>query len=390
MMVNDSSNTDDPSFIRFVVAHEILHSWFPFYMGISEARYPFMDEGWTTAFEYLINTRDRGQASADELFVKVRSYTLGIPGYDWGIPVIKPADSLRGDIVGRNAYDKPSLAYLALKEMMGDEAFKRSLHEFMARWNGKYPLPWDMFNTFNDTADEDLTWFFHNWFYTDNYLDLAIKGVEQTDGGATVLVQNVGGFAQPFDVVATYADGSSESFRQSPAIWRDTPDVASVMLMSDKELQSVTVSGGIFVDPSAPNNTWTSPNAQPTTAPAAILPPTEELAKLRGNAWQWAAYSGPTESFTVNEPGNYTLTFNTDGSLVVKADCNQAAGSYQGEGGSLTIELGPVTAAACGDDSRGEQLLKLLGSAALYRFDDANLIIELMADGGTLSFVPAP
>jgi hypothetical protein len=259
MMVNDSSDVEDPEFSRFIVAHEILHTWFPFYMGISESRYPFMDEGWTTAFEYLINTRDRGPESATELFVKVRTYLLANPAYDWGIPIIVPADSLQGNIVGRNAYDKPALAYLALKELMGDEAFKRSLHEFMARWNGKYPLPWDMFNSFNDTADEDLSWFFHNWFYTDNYLDLAIKGVELTDGGATVQVKNVGGFAVPFNVNVVYADGTTESLRQSPAIWRDTPEVATVTITSTKELQSVTLDGGIFVDLTPPNNTWTKP-----------------------------------------------------------------------------------------------------------------------------------
>lgn len=133
-----------------------------------------------------------------------------------------------------------------------------------------------------------------------------------------------------------------------------------------------------------------SQTATPTAAPSAAPPPTEELVKLRANTWQWVAYSGATESFTVDNPGNYTLTFNTDASLAIKADCNQAAGSYQGEGGKLTIELGPVTAAACGENSRSERLLSLLPSAALYRFDGDDLLIELMADGGTLTFVPAP
>ena len=49
MMVNDSSQ-QSPIFSRFIAEHEILHSWFPFYMGINEQRYGFMDEGWTTAF----------------------------------------------------------------------------------------------------------------------------------------------------------------------------------------------------------------------------------------------------------------------------------------------------------------------------------------------------
>jgi hypothetical protein len=46
MMVNDASNLPDPyagklpenAYTEFVVAHEILHSWFPFYMGVNEKR----------------------------------------------------------------------------------------------------------------------------------------------------------------------------------------------------------------------------------------------------------------------------------------------------------------------------------------------------------------
>jgi hypothetical protein len=53
MMVNDSSNLGitPPAgitvndYTAFVATHEILHSWFPFFMGINEKRYPFMDEG---------------------------------------------------------------------------------------------------------------------------------------------------------------------------------------------------------------------------------------------------------------------------------------------------------------------------------------------------------
>ena len=61
MMVNDGSNADT-SVSRFVAEHEIAHTWFPFYMGINETRYGFMDEGWATTFEYFIGIADVGKA----------------------------------------------------------------------------------------------------------------------------------------------------------------------------------------------------------------------------------------------------------------------------------------------------------------------------------------
>jgi hypothetical protein len=138
MFANDGSN-DDELFTRFVVAHELLHSWFPFYMGINEQRYGFMDEGWTTAFEYLINERDLGPAGATDLFQRFRSGNL-VPAYNGAdIPIITPGDSVSGIALAINEYEKSALGYLALKELMGDGPFKAALHEFMARWNGKHP-----------------------------------------------------------------------------------------------------------------------------------------------------------------------------------------------------------------------------------------------------------
>ncbi|WP_129670504.1 META domain-containing protein [Candidatus Chloroploca sp. Khr17] len=129
--------------------------------------------------------------------------------------------------------------------------------------------------------------------------------------------------------------------------------------------------------------------ATPTAAPA----PTAAAAAptLQGKTWQWVSYNGPTEVIvTISTTPDYTLTFNADGSLAIKADCNQAVGTYEAADGALRITLGPVTAAACGENSHSEKLLKLLPSAALYRFDGNDLVIELMADGGTLDFVPLP
>jgi hypothetical protein len=48
-----------------------------------------------------------------------------------------------------------------------------------------------------------------------------------------------------------------------------------------------------------------------------------------------------------------------------------------------------MTLAACPPDSRSEQFVELLGGAARYFFEDAELYIDLMADGGTMAFARA-
>jgi heat shock protein HslJ len=81
--------------------------------------------------------------------------------------------------------------------------------------------------------------------------------------------------------------------------------------------------------------------------------------------WQWVSSTNKTTSevTTVANPENYTITFNTDGTLVGKADCNNFNGTYSQENG-FTITIGASTKAYCGDTSLDQQYLTLLSSVA--------------------------
>jgi hypothetical protein len=271
MMVNDGSNLgnayaatlQENAFTGFVAAHELLHSWFPFYMGINEKRYPFMDEGWTTAFEYLRNREVLGVPTADSLFKDFRVAGLATAFSGLDLPIITPHDSLFGQapVFAMNQYGKAALGYLALKDLTGDGPFRTALHEFMARWQGKRPLPWDMFNTFNEAGAGDLTWFFQNWFFGYNYMDLAVDGVRREGAAQVVSVRNTGGLALPFDVVLEFVDGNSERMHRTPATWQADGRRTEVRVAGGKAVRAVTLDTGIFVDFTPGDNTWTADNA---------------------------------------------------------------------------------------------------------------------------------
>jgi hypothetical protein len=57
-------STPDATFSRFVAEHAIAHTYSPFYRGINEPRYGFMDEGWATTFARLIGQSGLGAGSA--------------------------------------------------------------------------------------------------------------------------------------------------------------------------------------------------------------------------------------------------------------------------------------------------------------------------------------
>lgn len=252
MMCNDSQ-MGDPVFAQLVQDHEVAHTYFPFYMGINETRYAFMDEGWATTFEYLIGIAEHGKEAADNFYKEFRvKHYINDRSSEEDQPIITMSTQVSGAGYGNNSYGKASLSYLALKDLLGDDLFKKALHDYMDTWNGKHPIPWDYFNSFNTSTGKNLNWFFNNWFFTNNYLDIAVKGISADK--KMITVENIGGFAIPFDVVITYADKSKVILHQTPAIWEKNQKTAKIILKSTKKILQIQLDGGIFMDATPENN----------------------------------------------------------------------------------------------------------------------------------------
>ena len=256
MMVNDSS-TPDNEFSQFVMNHELAHTYFPFYMGINETRYAHMDEGWATTLEYLIAIDQLGKEKADDNYKKFRvSRWINDPSGEEDQPVISLSTQLAGAGYGNNAYVKPSLAYLGLKDLLGNELFSKSLHGYMDRWNSKHPIPWDFFNSINDITGQDLNWYWNNWFFSNNYIDIAIEKVAIKGADYTVSIKNIGGFAIPFDVQVTYASGKTQLFHQTPAVWKNNQKEIEVTVSGTEEIANIELQNTIYMDADPSNNGW--------------------------------------------------------------------------------------------------------------------------------------
>ena len=73
-------------------------------------------------------------------------------------------------------------------------------------------------------------------------------------------------------------------------------------------------------------------------APAATPAPSNSIT---GIVWQWTTVTDQGKTTTVPNPENYTIIFNTDGTLNGKADCNTFNGVYSQQNG-FTIKAGRV------------------------------------------------
>ena len=114
---------------------------------------------------------------------------------------------------------------------------------------------------------------------------------------------------------------------------------------------------------------------------------TADAPSLTGTVWQLEQirYNSDTRIETAS-PSDYTIEFMEDGQLSIRADCNQALGSFTEDGSSLSIDLEPTTLAACPPESVAPEYLQSLQSAGIYFFQDGKLFIDLQADTGTMQF----
>jgi heat shock protein HslJ len=143
---------------------------------------------------------------------------------------------------------------------------------------------------------------------------------------------------------------------------------------------TTTVTTTVAVTPTVNTGVNTRVAATPTVTTTVTLTET---------VWQWTEFQDTAElnDITVDDPAQYTLTLLADGTVAIQADCNRAAGTYTLDGSSLTIEIGPVTLAACPPESLSDVFLTRLPETATYVMDDeGQLFLNLVADAGNMVF----
>jgi len=126
----------------------------------------------------------------------------------------------------------------------------------MNNWNGKHPIPWDYFNSMNTGSGQNLNWFFQNWFFTNNYIDLAINKAQISSGKATFVIKNEGGFAIPFDILVTDTEGKTETIHKTPSVWKVNQKEFTMTVNTNRKIKSIKLDGGIFMDATPADNVY--------------------------------------------------------------------------------------------------------------------------------------
>jgi hypothetical protein len=252
MMINDGSPNDLESTVS-LTAHEMAHQYFPFFVGTNEKKYAFMDEAWAVLlpFKYMeefagINTR---------LISTVGNYEY-LAGTEDDIPPMITAFSQNYISYRNSAYNRPSIAYEELRDMLGDDLFIKALQEYIYRWNGKHPTPYDFFFTFNDVTGQDLTWYWKPWFFENGYPDLAIEKIEVANNKIRISIRRIGNIPTPIKLKVVYENETIEEFYYSAGVWNNNTSFYVIEVEPTDSLKEVQLGDSTIPDSNRENNIY--------------------------------------------------------------------------------------------------------------------------------------
>lgn len=236
MMINDGETSTYESTVGLTM-HELAHTYFPFYMGTNERRYAFMDEGWAVFLPVEKQNELGNYNPMERRYGRYDAQAKSITA----VPPMVPSFALDRTSYRMVSYTRPGAAYFALQEQLGEEVFLKGLQEFIHRWNGKHPTPYDMFFTFNEVSGQDLNWFWENWFFDFGVAEMELTNFEIVDGKKIVTIKNNGGLFVPVILNIYYKDGTEEELIRKPEVWQNGNKETTIDLNAEKKITMITL-----------------------------------------------------------------------------------------------------------------------------------------------------
>jgi len=205
-----------------VTNHEFGHNWFPMIVGSNERKYAWIDEGFNT-FINKVDTKvfNKGEywEATDEQKAAPGTFTNDADA------IMNTPDVIQPEYLGNAAYGKPALGLTILREqILGEKRFDFAFRTYIRRWAFKHPTPWDFFRTMDNAGGEDLSWFWHEWFFTTWKLDQAVKAIgyanNDSSKGALITITNNEGLALPVTIEVKEESGKVSRVQLPAEIWQ--------------------------------------------------------------------------------------------------------------------------------------------------------------------------
>lgn len=166
-----------------------------------------MDEGFT---EYICTMAEVDVMNIDEQKYFERAYKryvrYALSGFEQ--PQSTHADRYEYNAAyGASSYVKGAIFLRQLKYIIGEKAFRKTLHDYFNSWSFKHPTPNDFIRCAEKASGLELDWYLTDWTRTDNVIDYGIKSVEKKEKNTEIVIERIGLVPMPTELEIEYADG---------------------------------------------------------------------------------------------------------------------------------------------------------------------------------------
>jgi hypothetical protein len=165
MLVMNSSNSEG------LIVHEVTHQWLHGILANNEWREGWLDEGFTS---FVTNWYFEEKGRKD-IWNQTLESLAAMERAGETQPVVLPGAEFRDpDVYGAMTYSKAAVVFRMLREMVGEETFRRILRAYYDRYKLRHVTEEDFRAVAEEVSGRELDWFFRQWLHTTDTLDYAV------------------------------------------------------------------------------------------------------------------------------------------------------------------------------------------------------------------------
>jgi aminopeptidase N len=158
-----------------LVAHELAHQWFGDLLTCKDWSHAWLNESFATYFEALFQEFDKGKDEfAQELHQNAEIY-FDEDREHYRRPIVTKVYKQPSDLFDRHLYEKGSLVLHMLRNLLGDEAFWKSIHTYVADNKGKVVETVNLLNAIQKATGRNMARFFDQWVYRAGHPEYKVR-----------------------------------------------------------------------------------------------------------------------------------------------------------------------------------------------------------------------